>query len=492
VTGPTRCQVAIIGAGISGMGLGIRLKQAGMHDFLILERSDGVGGTWRANRYPGAACDVPSHLYSFSFELNPRWSSSYAGQPEILAYLEHCADKYRIRPHLRCNTAVTGASWDEARGLWCVRTSAGQEIEAQILVSGLGMFSVPHTPQIQGLDDFAGRLFHTAQWPADASLAGQRVGVIGTGASAIQIVPAIAADAASVSVFQRTPPYIVPRMNTIFSEQEKEQFAQPGVARKNRWDLYQAYEKRTQFRSGNPLGQQVTQYALGHLQHVVTDPDLQAKLTPHYSIGCKRILVSSDYYPALLRENVELVTEGINRVNAQGVVSDDGAEHPLDVLVLATGFRASDYLVNLDLTGRGGRHITETWRDGAHAYLGMTVTGFPNLFLMYGPNTNQGGNSLVFILEAQAAYIVRAMQWMRRHRKNVLEVKQSALDDYQSMLASALVGTVWTEPDCSSYFQNAQGKVVTQLPQKSFWYWKQTRFFRGRDYVASRVEIPGS
>jgi cation diffusion facilitator CzcD-associated flavoprotein CzcO len=480
-----RWRVAIIGAGAGGLGLAIRLLKSGRRDFVVFEASDGVGGTWRANTYPGAACDVPSHLYSYSFALKPDWSRTYATQPEILQYFEKCADRFGVRPHLRYGTRISAARWDEGARCWHLRDAEGSTYEAEVVVSAIGTFTTPSVPEIDGLESFAGPCFHSARWEHEHDLAGRRVAVIGTGASAAQIVPELAKGAQEVSVFQRTPQWILPRSDKPFTDEEKRRFARnPVAARRHRREIYWAFENTIAFRHDDEVAEQLKGLALSHIDHRIADDELRAKLTPDYPFGCKRTLVCSDFYKALLRDNVELVTERIGHVTPGSVVTADGRERAVDAIVLATGFKASEYLEGIDVVGVGGRRLHDDWSEVAHAYLGLTVSGYPNFFMLYGPNTNQGGNSIIVILEAQATYVLAALRAMRWRRARAVDVRREVMDSYNQELAEALAGTVWSN-GCQSYFKNANGKIATQLPQTSRWYAKRTRRFRMREYVRS-------
>lgn len=475
-------RVAIIGAGPGGLGLAVRLQRAGIHDYVIFEKSDGVGGTWRSNTYPGAACDVPSHLYSFSFDLNPNWSRSYAAQPEILEYFERSADRFGIRPHLRCHTAIVDARWDDASVRWHLRSAAGEEFAADVVVSALGLFNEPAVPDLPGLDAFAGPTIHTARWDHDVDLTGQRVAVIGTGASAAQVVPAIQAAVAHLDVFQRTPAWIVPRIDPAFTEEEKYGFsADPLAARRYRHAIYKAFEDNVSIRLGDPKMAFLEEVARGHLADQVHDPDLRGALTPDYAFGCTRVLVTSDYYPAVVSANVDLVTTAIERVSATGIVTVDGVEHPADVVVLATGYRASRYLHGLDVHGVGGRNLHAEWAEIATAHLGMTVAGYPNFFVFYGPNTNQGGNSIILVLEAQAAYVVRALRAMDAAGATVVDVRPEVMAAYNEELQAAFAGTVWTG-GCRSYFHLADGRIATQMPFTFAVYRQRIARFRPEDF----------
>jgi cation diffusion facilitator CzcD-associated flavoprotein CzcO len=388
--------VLIIGTGFAGLGMAIRLKQAGVHRFTVLEQDDGVGGTWRANQYPGAACDIPSHLYSFSFEPNPRWTRSYGEQSEILAYLEGCATKYGVLPHCRFNVQVTRATFDERASVWEVEAKDGRRWRARALVSGCGGLSRPSYPDIPGMDSYAGPKFHTARWNHDVSLDGKTVGVVGTGASAIQVVPAIAPKVGQLHLFQRTPPWIMPKPDRSIGAREQGLFSRvPALQRLARTAQYWTHEWRAAAFVHEPrLLKRAEPLARRYLASRVRDPELRAKLTPKYTLGCKRILLSNDYYETLQRPNVEVVTGGIERVTPKGVLTKGGVERTLDALVLATGFQASEAVAPFDVRGRGGRSLESEWAGGAEAYLGASVAGFPNFFMIIGPNTGLGHNSM--------------------------------------------------------------------------------------------------
>jgi cyclohexanone monooxygenase len=477
--------VAIIGAGAGGLGLAIRLAKSRRRDFVLFEASDGVGGTWRSNTYPGAACDVPSHLYSYSFARKPDWSKTYADQPEILRYFEECAERFGIARHVRPNTRITSAHWNEEDRRWRLTDAAGATYEADVLVSAVGTFATPSLPATAGLDSFAGPCFHSARWEHQHDLADRRVAVIGTGASAAQIVPELAKVAKEVFVYQRTPQWILPRSDKPFTEEQKRRFARnPIAARRHRRELYWAFENTIAFRHGETGAEQLKAVAQSHLDYRIKDEELRRQLTPDFPFGCKRSLVCSDFYKALLRDNVELVTQPIDRVTPGSLVTTDGQERPVDAIVLATGFKATEYLDGLDVTGVGGRRLHDDWSEVAHAYMGLTVSGYPNFFMLYGPNTNQGGNSIIVILEAQATYVLGALRAMRRHRVQALDVRRDVMEGYNRELQEALAGTIWND-GCQSYFKNANGKIATQLPQTSRWYAQRTRRFQMKEYVRS-------
>jgi cation diffusion facilitator CzcD-associated flavoprotein CzcO len=471
--------VAIIGAGAGGIAMGIKLKRAG-YDFTIYEKSAGVGGTWRDNGYPGAACDVPSHLYSFSFELNPWWSRTYATQPEILAYLERCTDQYGIRSHLRTGVAITEARWSDAEQRWSLATATGETVIADVVVSGLGMLNVPVVPDIPGAEHFRGRSFHSSRWDHSKALAGERVGSIGTGASAIQYVPAIAPEVEHLTVFQRTPIWITPRIEGPFTPEQQRRFARvPFAARRERWKIWWTYE-RANFAADSEQTRMQTELARSYLERKVDDPALRAQLTPDYPVGCKRPLISRDWFPALTRPNVRLVTSPIAEITETGLRTADGENHDVDTIIYGTGFKANEYLSTVEIIGRNGRTLRDDWCDGAEAYLGITVPGYPNLFLLYGPNTN-GVNSIMFMHEAQVHYIMRVLRSMTRHCRSAVEVRASKTARYNRRLQAAMHGTVWTA-GCDNYFRTAAGKVVTQLPYSGGRYWLRTRIFDRWNY----------
>lgn len=475
--------VVIVGTGFGGLGMAIRLKQEGFHDFTILEQEGGVGGTWRDNHYPGAACDIESHLYSFSFEPNPGWTRTFAPQREILEYLERCTDKYGVRPHIRFGTMATGATFDERTGLWTVETSRGEPITARAIVSATGGLSRPAYPDIPGLASFAGKTFHSARWDHDYPLDGKTVGVIGTGASAIQIVPSIAPRVGHLHVFQRTPPWILPKDDRDISPAEREWFRRlPVLQRLARLRQYTVHELMA---LGFVVDPRVLKYAsrlaLEHLKKSVPDEALRAKLTPHYTMGCKRILLTNDYYPAIQRSNVELVTEGIAEIREHGILTKDGKERPLDAIVLATGFQAADAVAPFVVRGRGGRELNDAWRDGAEAYLGTTVSGFPNFFLIVGPNTGLGHSSMVYMIESQIAYIQGALRAMQQRRLQLVDVRADAQERYNKRLHGRLAGTVWST-GCSSWYQAKNGKNTTLWPGFTFEFRLRTRRFDPQDY----------
>jgi cation diffusion facilitator CzcD-associated flavoprotein CzcO len=471
----------IVGAGFSGICAGIQLKKAGIDGFVILEKAAGVGGTWRENTYPGAACDVPSHLYSYSFEPNPKWSRAYGKQAEILAYLDHCVDKYGLRPHLRFGQHVSHARFDEASGVWHVRTAAGDRLVARALLLGNGALHIPQLPQIPGLASFQGKQFHSAHWDHSYDLTGKRVAVIGTGASAIQFVPEIAPRVKQLHVFQRTPPWIVPKRDRVMTGAERWLFEHvPATHWLRRTGLYWLMESRVIGFAYAPKVLEVAEkLVLRSLALQVRDPELRAKLTPGYRLGCKRVLISNDYYPALQRDNVELVTDAITEVTPRGVRAA-GKDYDVDAIICGTGFRVSEYLSSIEIVGRSGVELNAAWKSSLRNYLGITVSGFPNLFLLMGPNTGLGHNSMIFMIEAQARYATSAIEALRERDLAFLDVRPEAERAFRDELARKMKDTVWMT-GCSSWYQTPDGEVFL-WPAATVDYWWRTRTVALDDY----------
>jgi cyclohexanone monooxygenase len=453
--------VAVIGAGPGGIAMGIQLTAAG-HDFTIFDRADGFGGTWRTNTYPGAACDVPSHFYSFSFALNPRWSKTFAQQPEILAYLERVANDYGLEKHFVGNTRVSQLRWDDDAQRWSLATADGASYEFDAVVSAVGMLDVPNIPDIPGSKRFRGRTFHSSKWDHSRSLAGERVASVGTGASAIQYVPEIAAEAAHLTVFQRTPIWVSPRYDEPFTPEQQELFERdPDEALKVRDAAFQAYEAAN-FGADSDMTKGLTDMAREYLARKVPNPELRAKLTPSYPVGCKRPLQSRAWFPTFGRPNVTLETSPIVEFTDHGLRTADGVDHEFDTVIYGTGFHAADYLLSLDVYGAGGRRLRDDWREGAEAYLGTVVPGYPNLFTLYGPNTN-GVTSIIYILEAQAEFVRRILDDMASAGVQAVDVKREVHDSYNAEIQRDMQGTVWLA-DCNNYYRHPNGKVVTQFP----------------------------
>ena len=479
-----RRSVAIVGAGFSGIGTAIALRRAGYDSVTVFERGANVGGVWRENTYPGAACDVPSHLYSFSFEPNHRWTRRYSPQPEILAYLEHCVEKYGLADSVSLRTEVTRAAFDSEVGCWRLETDGGEEVEADVLVCACGQLSRPSVPMIDGLDDFTGPCFHSAEWDHSVDLAGKRVGVVGTGASAIQFVPAIAPEVEQLHVFQRSAPYVVPKKDREHRDWEGRLAERvPAIDLAKRAYIWALFETLIVGFTRNRRAMWYLRRAYERgLREQVTDPELRAKLVPDYELGCKRVLVSDDYYAALARPNVELVTERIESVGAGSVRTGDGAEREVDVLILGTGFRTNEFLAPLEVRGLGGRDLNEAWRDGAEAYLGITVSGFPNMFILYGPNTNLGVGSIIHMLESQMAYVVGAVVALERSGAAYLDVRPQAQSHFSRDLQERLGGTVW-QSGCSSWYVNGAGRNTNNWPGFMSEYRRRTRRVNLGDYM---------
>ncbi len=476
--------IVIVGSGFGGIGMGIALKKAGFEDFVILEKASDLGGTWRDNRYPGCACDVPSPLYSYSYELNPSWTRLFAPQQEIWDYLRGCAAKYGVDPHFRYGCQVESMEWDDDARLWTVRAAGGDRYRAHAVVWGAGVLHVPRYPDIPGLDTFGGAAFHSSCWDPAADLSGKNVAVIGTGASAIQIVPAVGRQAAHLSVFQRTPPWVTPRPDVEIPPGARTALrAVPGAARALRYGIYWLLEAQGLGFTVDPklLGPSAA-LARKHLERQVPDPALRARLTPDYTIGCKRILLSSDYYPALQRPNVNLVTEPISEIIPAGVVTADGARHEADVLVCATGFHVVDSIAELNVTGRRGVKLADAWADGVEAFRGITVPGFPNFFMLLGPNTALGHTSVVFMIESQVQHVLSCLRRLSREKTSTIEAKPAKTRAYNDSLQRRLRRAVWSAGGCRSWYLDDAGVNRAIWPGSSFEYWARTRRARRGDY----------
>jgi cation diffusion facilitator CzcD-associated flavoprotein CzcO len=475
-------RVIIVGAGFGGIGMAIQLVKRGERRFAMLEQADDVGGCWRDNTYPGAACDIPSHLYSFSFEPGTAWSRAYAPQPEILAYLRACVRKYGLSRHLRFGTTVRGAQYDAGAGLWNVDTGT-DTLRARSLVIACGQLSRPALPDIAGRERFRGAQFHSARWNHEVSLDGRRIAVIGTGASAIQFVPAIAPRAGRLHVFQRSPPYLVPKPDREYSSWEQALHRRlPALTAASRARIYLNNEARAVTLAVPRLVAGYQWLFRRHLERQIADPALRRKLTPDYPIGCKRVLISNDYYPALARNNVELVTDRIQEITAHGVMTNDGHERAVDAIIYGTGFTANEFLAPMTIRGL---HTTldEAWQHGAEAYLGITVSGFPNLFMLYGPNTNLGHNSIIYMLESQIGYVMQCLEQL--HRIKHLDVRPDIQRAFNASLQQQLAGSVWAG-DCTSWYKNAAGKVTNNWAGYTFAYRRITRVLRLDDYAIER------
>ncbi|WP_020661990.1 flavin-containing monooxygenase [Amycolatopsis benzoatilytica] len=480
-TASTTPSVLIVGTGFGGIGAAIELKRAGFADVTILERAAEPGGVWRENTYPGAACDVPSPLYSFSFEPNPDWPKRYAMQPDIHAYLKRVIEKYGIGPHIRYGREVTSAAY--ADGRWRVETAQGETFVADVFVPAVGQLSRPALPSIPGRESFAGTAFHSAQWNHDIPLAGRKIAVIGTGASAIQFVPEIRKQAAHVTVFQRTPPYIMAKNDGRYADWQKRVFRRlPKTQWLGRARIFLLAEYATYAMTRHPVLAKIFELRTAQLRRRhLKSAALRKKVTPDYPLGCKRILFTNDYLPALAQPNVSVETAPIKEITPRGVRTADGVEHEVDVLIYGTGFKATEFLGPMQVFGRDGQPLSEAWRGGARAYLGLTVPGFPNLFCMYGPNTNLGAGSIIYMIERQARYLRQAVEHLARPGVASLEVRAEVEERYDREVQARLGHSVWS--GCTSWYRQENGRVSTNWPGLVVEYDRRTRVLDPADYV---------
>ena len=474
--------IAILGAGFAGVGAAIRLLQSGKRDFVVFERADEVGGVWRDNEYPGCACDVEAPLYSFSFAPNPNWSRLFAPQPEIFAYLRRCADEFGVRPYLRFGHAIESVRWDEAQKRWTIETSKGS-FTADVIIAGTGALSEPIIPQLPGRERFTGKAFHSAHWDHDHALAGRRVAVVGTGASAIQIIPNLQREVGKLLVFQRTPAWVVPRFDRAFGPRTQALFERLPISQKLlRASLYLRHESLLVGFRNPAIMRLVERRVLAYLAHVVRDPDLRARLTPHFRLGCKRVLVSSDYLPALTQPNVEVVASAVRELVPEGIVDAEGRTHEVDTIVFATGFRVTDQPFSEHVHGREGRTLAEVWRGSPQAYLGTTVAGFPNFFLLTGPNTGLGHSSMLLMIEAQLELVLGALRELDRAGTRTIEPKPEVQRRFVDEVQRGGAGTVWTAGGCQSWYLDETGRNSTLWPWSTYAYMRKAKFERD-DYL---------
>lgn len=480
-------RVLIIGSGFAGLGMAIQLQRAGIEDFLLLEKAGEIGGTWRDNSYPGAACDVPSHLYSFSFELKTDWTRKFAPQAEIHDYLRHCVAKYRLAPRIRLNSEVLAAAFDEAAGLWRVTLGSGEVLSAQALVSACGQLNRPAIPPLPGIERFQGEAFHSARWRHDLDLSGKRVAVIGSGASAIQFVPQIQPKVAQLTLFQRSAAYVIAKPDRAYRGWELAAMRRwPWLQRLDRGLKYLQHETRAlAFVSWPWLMQPLRLSFKRHLARSMPDPGKRALLRPDYPMGCKRILISNDYYPALAQANVQIVDTAIGEVSEHGIVGADGREHPCDVLIYGTGFTSTEFLAPMRIVGRAGLELNQAWRDGAEAYKGISVSGFPNLFILYGPNTNLGHNSIIYMLESQFRYVLGCLRTLQQENLRFLDVKLEVQQRFNQRIQASTQRTIWDQ-GCSSWYKTASGKHTNNWPGYTFSYRRLTRAPELSDYECTR------
>ncbi len=484
----TSVETVIIGSGFSGLGMAIQLKMKGIDDFLVLERADEVGGVWRDNSYPGCACDVESYLYSFSFAPNPNWTRRFSGQQEIWDYLRDCADRFDVRRHLRFNQELLKAVWDAKAQAWQLETSQGR-ITARILISGTGAFSEALVPPIPGLTSFQGMSFHSSDWQHDYDLAGRKVAVIGTGASAIQFIPRIQAVVDSLSVFQRTPPWILPKADKAIPGEEKKRFTKfPLLQKASRLFIYAQREAYgTTFRYPKLMGFG-KEMALHHMRKRIKDPILREKLTPNYEIGCKRVLLSNDYYPALAKPNVAVITDPIMSISTKGVVTQDGKEHRLDAIIWGTGFRVTEFAIAHRIVGKDGKSLSDHWQGAPGAYLGTTVSGFPNYFTLLGPNTGLGHSSVVLMIEAQIELVLSSVQYFRKKKLSEMEPDRARELAFIKEVDKLSSGTVWLSGGCKSWYLDSTGRNSTLWPSSIGSFRRRILPFRRRDYTVKEAK----
>jgi cation diffusion facilitator CzcD-associated flavoprotein CzcO len=476
-------KIAIVGAGISGIGMAVQLRRAGLPDFVVFERARDYGGVWQHNSYPGAACDIPSYLYSYSFAQQKGWSRPCSPQAEILEYLHQIARENGVDEQVRCGIEITSASFDETALAWTLASADRVVCTCDVLVVACGQLSRPAIPAIPGLERFRGRRFHSANWDHSVELAGKRVAVVGTGASAIQLVPPVATQAAHLDVYQRSAPWMLPRRNPAYGEWFRRLNDRlPGVQTARRNGLWMLSELMTAaFVRAPAIGSLIQAWATLFMRRQVRDPELRRKVWPDYPIGCKRVLFSSYYLPALQRSNVELVTDPIERVTGTAVVTSDGLERPADVIVFGTGFRANDFVAPMLVKGRNGLNLDAAWAGGAQAHHGISVSGFPNMFLLYGPNTNLGSGSVIMMIEAQIRYVIQAVRELARSDSAALEVKPEVEAGSTAAVQQRLLDTVWTS--CGSWYRvEGTGRVTNNWPGQVYEYQRLVRHFDAWSY----------
>jgi cation diffusion facilitator CzcD-associated flavoprotein CzcO len=468
---------------MSGLCMGIALKKAGFTAFTIVERASSIGGTWWENTYPGAQCDVHSHIYSYSFEPNPDWTEAFASQAEIQAYMERCARKYDLTRHIRLSTEIIEARFDADQGLWKLQTQDGDSIEAEIFVASAGLLSIPQYPDISGLETFNGKIFHSAHWDHNYDFAGKRVAVIGNASSAVQFIPKIAPLTKQLFVFQRSPHWIIPRSDHIYAKWEKALLRIPPIGRLYRWLLYWRQESnRLGFNPGSLAAKYITRVAEKHLRKQIPDEKLRSALRPTYPIGCKRILISNEYYPTLIRPNVELVTSPIDKVSDASIISNDGEMRAVDAIICATGFNAMRILSNIRIEGLGGVSLAEVWKAAPHAYHGVTVAGFPNFFLLLGPNTGSGHTSTLIFIEAQVQYVIGCIRELMKRRQTLMTIAPDAMRRQNGELQASLTKSVWAT-GCTSWYKTSEGNVAVIYPGFSFQYVQALRHPKFEDYL---------
>ncbi len=484
--------ITIIGAGMGGILAGMQLVRHGYRNFRIIEKAGDMGGTWRDNEYPGCACDVPSHFYSFSFEGKPDWSSVFPPRDEIFEYQARCATKYGLYNKTQFNTQIASAIFDSKKKKWVLKTTTGKTIRTDILITALGQLNRPKIPVIQGQDIYEGHIFHSAQWQHDVKLEGKKIAVIGNGPSAAQFIPEIAKIAGGLTIFQRSPCHVTPRNDRAYWGIEKFMFRYvPGLRKLYRGLIYWTLEKNfLAFNEAkNPhflvrlfgLGKTIEEAIKEQFDEQVTDPIMREKLWPDYPIGCKRVVISDDYYPALMRDNVTVETRAIKKITKTGIQTNDGQDHKFDTIIYGTGFESTEFLAPLEIKGENETSLNQAWHDGAEAYLGMTMPDFPNFFMLYGPNTNLGHNSIIFMLECQMNYILGALKMLEEKKAHHLNLRQDKMQDFSEDLRARLSTSVW-EAGCDSWYKNEAGKVTNNWPDFTYIYRQKTEKFDAAPY----------
>lgn len=475
--------ILIIGTGFGGLGMAIKLKEAGLSNFVITEKASAVGGCWRENSYPGAACDVPSHLYSFSFEPKSDWSRRFAPQAEIYSYLNHCTDKYALDQHIQFNTEIASAEFSQIEGCWHLESTDRVQIRARIVISACGQLSRPAIPTLPGIDKFTGKQMHSAHWDHQHELTGKRVAVIGTGASAIQLVPEIAESVANMAVFQRSAPYIISKPDRLYSSAEKTLFKHVPIALKlSRALIYLQHEVRMLgFTWFKPAMKIVEKSCARKVRKTVKDPSTQKKLVPNYPAGCKRLLISNNYLATFNRENVDLVTDAISTVDKNGIHTKNGHYFPVDTIIYGTGFKATEFLSPMSIRGIGGKDLNEAWKDGAESYLGITVNDFPNFYMLYGPNTNLGHNSIIYMLESQIQFVMQNIRLIFDNNLRFSNTREAAQAAYNQRVQARVRKTIW-EKGCNSWYKTQDGKNTNNWPDFTFKYKKMTRTLNTKDF----------
>jgi len=485
---PEHAQIIIAGAGFSGLATAIRLKEQGRHDFLLLERAEDVGGVWQLNTYPGCTCDVPSHLYSLSFAPNPDWTHTYSPQPEIRDYLRRTAEDFGARPHIRTGVAVETATWSEDDQRWTIETSAGS-YTASVFISAVGPLTEPNLPDVPGLEDFDGKLMHSARWDHGYELAGKRVASIGTGASAIQYVPEIVEEVQQLYVFQRTPPWVMPHGNRPIRDSERALFRLvPAAQRLVRHAVYASRELLVLGMAKDPrlLGL-LEKLSRSHMRKSISDPELLEDVTPNYTVGCKRIIPSNRWYPALANPNVELITGGLSKVRGSTVISSSGVERDVDAIILGTGYHVTDIPFASHVRGRDGVVLQDVWEGSPRAYLGTSIPGFPNFFMLLGPNTGLGHSSMVYMIESQVDHVLAAIETMDRAGAGAIEVRPETHERYNRTVDERMRGTVWEIGGCSSFYIDQTGRNATLWPD---WTWRFRHLARRPPADSYRLTSP--